>query len=303
MRVGNTSGTGGTWYTLDGGTNRSGIASGSNSARQQTFTLPNASPYSIGGTNVAIANDTRVCFRGYASPVAGQSTPTSTTTDAGPRYTDIRCVRVYNPPPTVSAVTAGCATFAFTVADANAHRVDVTLVSDGAARTESEFILADQAITTTGTSLNFATDSWQDFTGHSFAVRVRDSGPLGDTFATTASSTGVCLAMTCGVEQPGLVEVGRQYTVWPTFKVVARTTSPDYTDAGLYIGSRGTEVGITSITASTSDSPPHPSRRRSRAPCRTAATPTSTGRRSRSPRSPPACARPRTLPAAPSPPR
>src|SRR5690606_20069118 len=119
-------------------------------------------------------NDSVICFRGLISPFAGQSTPTSTTTSTGSRSTTVRCVRVYNPPPTTNNVDSDCSFYRLTVNDAT-DGYTLQLFADGVSAGAAYRVSFGRG----SHSHQFDLSAWDGFGPHDFHVRVTDNGDLG----------------------------------------------------------------------------------------------------------------------------
>lgn len=142
-----------------------------------------------------------------------------------------------NTPPTVTGVSADCNTYSFTVNDPDGDRVSLSLLVDDAAVSGATFNLTGR--TANNSVYSFPTDSWRDFGVHKFEVRVNDGSGAID-FA--ERNVGPCLRVACSLGAVGDVEVNRQFSVSPTFRVQNRSNG-----ASSSIGSRGNEVAINSI--------------------------------------------------------
>jgi hypothetical protein len=197
---------------LSGGTGRNPIAAGASRSRTQTYTLPSD-----------VQNDTRVCFRAYVTPVDGQSEPVKTITNDGHRFSDVRCVRIYIQPPSITTASATCDRFTWNFsADSGSGstyqwRLQERVGSNTVNRT------GWSSTSPGGTNKTPPLTSYRDFGERRFRVQVRYTGSMQgiNTASSSWQDVGPCASISCGnlVTSPSPVEAGQEFSAEFNFGV------------------------------------------------------------------------------------
>ena len=199
------------WSSIQSWESQPGIAGNSNGPpRSATYTIPDRP-------------GERICFRAIVAPVAGQSTPTYTTTDNGPRYSGRYCIKVSIPAPVnrlpTGTVSGSCSVnISTTVTDpdySGALNIEVYKDTTRPSGGGGSGRVAQGTANNTFTWAN--TRQHDDYAAHVFRVYARDvqSDNTVVGWVLVGSATfGPCATPTCTITtNPSDIEPGQTFTV------------------------------------------------------------------------------------------